>query len=149
MSRRTRKGPVATSARPDTLTMAIEAARAVDDKRGEDIIVLDLRGLVDYADFFIIATSRSRKQGQVVAEAVAERLGALGVRPLHIHGAEEGSWVLCDFADVIVHVFRDEARQYYELEQLWGDAPKVAWEPKVRPARPRVPDEDEDDSDEG
>ncbi len=112
----------------DTLTMAIVAAHAAVDKKAEDVVVIDLRGLVDYADFFVIATSRSGKQGRTVAEEVAGRLAGSGVRPINIHGVDEGRWVLGDFGDVIVHVFRDDARSYYDLETLWEDAPRIDWE---------------------
>lgn len=90
--------------------------------------VLDLRGLTDAADFFVIGSGTSDVQVRGIAENVIEQVErAGGGAPWHVEGLAAGRWVLLDYVDVVVHVFHHELRAYYQLERLWGDAPAVEW----------------------
>ncbi|MBI3724169.1 ribosome silencing factor [bacterium] len=120
--------PRKTSTREETLQLATEIARAADSKKAEDVVILDISRTLGVADFFVICTARSRKQVAVVAEAcelAARRLGTRG-RPLE---GEETGWVVADFVDVVLHVFEEEARRFYDLEHLWADSPRIEWAP--------------------
>ena len=88
-------------------------------------MALDVSGLTSFTDAFVIATGTSDRHVKAVADAVVERAAALGRRPLGVEGYEGGDWVLIDLDDVIVHVFRDEKREHYDLERLWADAPHL------------------------
>ena len=102
-------------------------AQIVDDKRGTDILVLDVRETFVIADFFIIATGQNRRQIQAMVDEMERTLKSRGVRKSSIDGYEVGRWVLVDFGDVVVHLFNEEARDYYRLELLWEDAPRLDW----------------------
>jgi len=106
------------------------------------VLVLDLRGLCHFTDYFVICHGGSSRQVLAIADAIEERLFADGRRkPKHVEGRRVADWVLMDFIDVVVHVFVDEKREFYGLERLWGDAPRVAlpgtMEGRTRPARRR------------
>ena len=109
--------------------MAVAAARAAADKQSRDIVILDVRAPIVITDYFVIATAASERQLRTVADEVQRVLGDLGVKPLRREGESEGQWLLLDYGVVVVHVFGEEARDYYELERLWRDAPHVDWEP--------------------
>ena len=110
--------------------MALVAAEAIDDKKGTDVAILDVGELLRIADVFVIATGSSRRQVQAMAEEVADQLRLFDRRPLRVEGKEVGDWVLVDYGDLIVHLFQPEPRDFYSLERLWGDAPRIAWEPQ-------------------
>jgi ribosome-associated protein len=106
------------------------------------VLVLDLRGLCQFTDYFVICHGSSSRQASAIADAIEERLFEEGRRkPKHVEGRRVADWILLDFIDVVVHVFVDEKREFYGLERLWGDAPRVAlagtMEPRIRPARKR------------
>lgn len=101
------------------------AALAADDKRGENIAVLDLRGLSLMTDYFVIVDAVSEVQVRAVANGVRESLEEWGVAAVRREGWDDARWVLLDYGDVVVHVFRTEDREYYDLERLWGDAPRL------------------------
>jgi ribosome-associated protein len=109
-------------------------AETLDEKKGQDIVLLDVSELLWITDTFVIVSGGSNRQVQTLAEAVEERLKAEGVRPLRIEGKREAEWVLLDYGDVVVHVFQPATRDYYALERLWGDAPRVEWEPATSEA---------------
>lgn len=113
----------------DTVSLARAAADALADKKGSDIVLLDVGDLIHITDLFVIATGTSRPHVKTLAEHVEEKLKGLGRRPLRDEGLPEAEWVLLDYGDFLVHVFQPTARQYYGLERLWGDAPRVTWEP--------------------
>ena len=102
------------------------AADALADRKAQDIVVLDLRGLSDAADFFVIASGTSDTHVRAVADHVMETLAGAGVRAHHAEGLAQGRWALLDFVDFVVHVFHPRQRDFYQLERLWGDAPRVA-----------------------
>ncbi len=89
---------------------------------------MDLRDISSTTDFFLLATGRSDTQVQAIAEHVIDELKKGGVRPSHVEGLAEGRWVLIDYFDVVVHVFHTAAREFYQLEGLWGDAPTRSFE---------------------
>ena len=97
--------------------------KAIAEKKGVQIRMLHVTELTSVADYFVLATVRNTKQAQAAADEVEEKMEAAGERLLRSDGYREGSWILLDFADVIVHIFTDEERRRYELDHLWGDAP--------------------------
>ena len=100
-------------------------AQAASDAKAEELILLDLRKLSFSFDFFLICSAGSGRRIQTVAEEIAEQLSEDGVRTLHREGRPEGGWMLLDFGSVVGHVFSPEAREFYKLERLWADAPRV------------------------
>ncbi|HEX9631836.1 MAG TPA: ribosome silencing factor [Gemmatimonadales bacterium] len=102
------------------------AADALADRKAQDIVVLDLRGLSDAADFFVIASGTSDTHVRAVADHVMDALAGAGVRAHHAEGLAQGRWALLDYVDFVVHVFHPSQRDFYQLERLWGDAPRVA-----------------------
>lgn len=108
------------------LELARVAAMAADDKKAADIVLLDLSGRTDVCDYFLICTGENARQVDAIVDEVRERVSAnCGVSPLSCEGREGLSWVLVDYGSVVVHVFRRETREFYRLESLWGDAPRV------------------------
>ncbi len=109
------------------------AVVAAEDKLAEDTVVLDLRGLVDSFDALVIASGRNDRQVRAIAEEV-ERLVelALDVKPIRVEGWTAAEWIALDYGDVIVHVFDEAAREYYDLEHLWSAAPALRHEPVAR-----------------
>lgn len=107
--------------------LALVCARAADEKKAEDIVVLDIGRIVPIADYFVIASGSNRKQVQAIADEITQKMKASGARRLGLEGYEEGSWICVDYGDVIVHLFNGEVRSFYELETLWADAPRVEW----------------------
>jgi ribosome-associated protein len=101
------------------------AILAAESKKALDIICLDLRGVSDMADFFIICSGTSTTHVQKVAEEIENKLRKVGEKRYIVEGAREGHWILMDFSDIVVHVFHSETREFYDLERLWGDAPRV------------------------
>lgn len=106
---------------------AVEAARVADAHRAEDIVVMDLRGLSAVTDFFVICTGTSDRQMRTVADRIREHGQRVGQRPFGVAGVENAQWILLDYVDVVIHIFDRERRDYYDLELLWGDAPRLNW----------------------
>ena len=107
--------------------VARAAAQAAYDKKAEDIAVIDLTELSDVCDYFVIATGSNNRQVDSIVDEVEEQVAkAYDEHPFSIEGREERSWILMDYGSVIVHVFTPEAREYYRLEKLWGDAPVLS-----------------------
>lgn len=98
---------------------------AIEERKGEDIVVLDVSDVSSFADTFLLATGRSERNVQAIVDAVLEAARGGGERPLGVEGYQEGRWVLIDLADVIVHVFVHEVREEYQLERLYADAHPV------------------------
>jgi ribosome-associated protein len=108
---------------------AIAAARAASDKQGRDIIVLDVAGIIAVTDIFLITSAPNVRLVRTIAEEIEAKLKRdEGVAPLQVEGLRDATWVLLDYGDVVVHVFLDETREYYGLERLWTDAPRIEWE---------------------
>ncbi|MBU6374846.1 MAG: ribosome silencing factor [Bdellovibrionales bacterium] len=104
---------------------ALECARAALEKKAENIRVLDLTRLSGFTDYFVICSGLSDRQVQAIATSVEQHLEAQGAELVNFEGFSDGRWVLMDFGDVVVHVFQDALRDYYDLENLWADAPRV------------------------
>ena len=102
-------------------------ARIAADNRAKDVLLLDLRGSTPLVDFFVIASASSRRQAASTAFEIDADMKKIGELKLGIEGAEEGRWTLIDYGDFVVHLFSDEARTYYGLEDIWGDAPRIEW----------------------
>lgn len=104
---------------------ALMAARAASDKKATDIVILDLRQIASFTEYFVICSGASNRQVQAISNEVEERLRKAGKRPLHIEGYSSAEWILLDYGDFIVHVFSSSSRQFYDLERLWRDAARV------------------------
>ena len=105
--------------------MAIALAKALDGKKGQDIKVLKTEELTTLADYFVLCTATSSTQVKAMSDACEEAMEKNGEQVHHIEGHRGGTWLLMDFSSVVVHVFTDEARKFYDLERLWGDAQAV------------------------
>lgn len=104
---------------------ALKAARAAQDKKAKDILVLGLKGLTPMADYFVICSGESTTQVKAIAEQVEEKFDEADIKPLGIEGLKYSHWVLMDYGDVIIHIFEQETRTFYELEKLWIDAKRI------------------------
>ena len=111
-----------------TYEMATTAARAASEMFAKDVTLIDLRGLVSYADYFVIASAETERQTRRIAQEVIERMIEKGHRPRTKRLDEGTAWISLDFLDVVVHIFTDEARDYYRLESLWRSAPQERWQ---------------------
>jgi ribosome-associated protein len=111
------------------MELARLAGKAALDKKAEDLLILDVRGLSSFTDFFVIMSGRSTRHVQGLAEAVETALRNKRLTPATTEGLRDGLWVLLDFNDVVVHIFYAETRAFYDLEGLWHDAPRVSVEP--------------------
>ena len=107
---------------------AVAAARAAAAKQATDVMILDVGSVIVITDFFVIATGSSDRQVKTIVDEVEKALRDRGVKPVRREGETEGRWVLLDYVDMVVHVFAEEERDYYSLERLWSDAPRVPWE---------------------
>ena len=104
---------------------AIAAAKIADERRCKDIVILDLTGKSPVTNYFVIATSTSTRQGRTVADEICTCAKKADFPRFGQAGYEQGRWILLDFVEVVVHIFDDEYREYYDLEILWGDAERV------------------------
>jgi len=110
---------------PDEITRAASLAL---DRKAEGVLVLDLRGISSATDFFLLASGNSDVQVRAIADHLIDELKKEGVRPSHVEGLQGGNWVLIDYIHWVVHVFHPTAREFYQLETLWGDAPQTSFE---------------------
>ena len=112
-----------------SLELAKLIAEAASDKKARDIVLMNMIDLTPTTDYFVVCSAGSTTQVRAIADNIEEKLQEeAGIDFLHKEGYREGDWVLLDFGDVVVHVFRQEMREYYALEQLWGDAKLTAYE---------------------
>lgn len=100
-------------------------AKAAEDKKAEDIVALNMKGVSPFTDYFVICQANSDKQVQAIAREMKERVYENGYEVKHMEGFDEGRWVLVDMGEVVAHIFHREERSYYNLERLWGDVPRV------------------------
>lgn len=110
--------------RADFPPEVMRAAELALERKGHGVLILDLRGISSATDFFVIASGTSDVQVKAIADNVLEELKKERVRPEHLEGLKGGRWVLLDYVDFVVHVFHPQARAFYQLENLWGDAPR-------------------------
>jgi ribosome-associated protein len=116
----------------DPKDLATIAADALDDKQAREIIILDVEDLVGYTSYFVLCSGRSERQVQALVDHTRRQLRTdHGVRHIGLEGVEKGRWALIDFGDVVVHIFKETERDFYDLEGLWQDAPRVEWTPSV------------------
>ncbi len=108
--------------------MALIAYDALDDKKAENISMIDIAEISTLGDYFIIANGHNRNQVQAMADAVEEELGKAGFLPKQIEGYQTANWILLDYRDVIIHVFSEEDREFYDLERIWRDGKPVSRE---------------------
>ena len=107
--------------------MWLTAVRAADAKQGKSILVLDLREITSFADFFVIVSGANSRQIQTIADEISVRLKKLGEHANSIEGYQNAEWVLMDYGDYVVHIFSEKARAYYDLERLWRGAKPVEY----------------------
>jgi ribosome-associated protein len=109
-----------------SLQLAVAAARTAEENEGRDIVVLDLRQMSPLFDYFVLATGSSRRQMHAMSEEIDHKLeDDLGDQRMSIEGYQDSRWILLDYGTVVIHLFDEEARQYYALEDLWADAQRV------------------------
>lgn len=107
--------------------LARAAVDAASDKKAADVLLLDIREVTTFADYFVICSGNNRRQIQAIAEAVDEQLSSQGASLLHREGDADTGWILLDFADVVIHVLGPKEREYYDLERLWSGAKTVVY----------------------
>ncbi|MEG8945748.1 ribosome silencing factor [Rosettibacter firmus] len=112
----------------DSLKFAKQIAQLILNKKGYDIKILDIRKISTISDFFVICSAEVDKQVKAIADEVEEKLTKKGIKCFSKEGYETLNWVILDYFDVIVHIFRNETRNYYNLEKLWGDAPLISFD---------------------
>lgn len=103
----------------------LKCLKYAEDKKGINIVLLDMRNLSSFSDYFLICSGTSSRHVQAIAQHIDESFSKEGIYPLGIEGFSNGLWILMDYDDLIVHIFYDPIRSLYDLENLWGDAPKI------------------------
>ena len=116
------------------------------DKKAEDLAILDLRGISTITDYFVICTGTSDRQMRTTAEDICEHADSVGQKVWHVAGVDSGEWIVLDFVDVVVHVFDQPRRNYYDLELIWGGAPKVRWRPTTKTSAARAAKDESTDA---
>ena len=113
------------------LEFAKEAARIAEEMHAEEVLILDLRGLSSVADFFVIGTGTSDRQMRAIADEIESYGRGVGQKPYGVNVYDSPTWLLIDYVDVVIHLFDPSKRHYYDLELLWGDAPRIEWQQAV------------------
>ncbi len=115
-----------------SLQLALAAAHVAEENRGQDVLVLDLRGLTSVFDYFVIASGTSRRQLHAISDEIDKKLcKELRDKRMGIEGYQGSSWILLDYGSVVIHLFETESRDFYAIEKLWGEAPRVVWQSLV------------------
>lgn len=118
-----------------TTGWVVTAAHAADAKQGEDIVVLEVGGVLAITDWFLVTSAGNTRQVATIGEEIERRVAeGGGPKPLRVEGLDDLRWVLMDYGDFVVHVFLTETRHYYELERLWADVPRLDWRNAEVPA---------------
>jgi ribosome-associated protein len=117
--------PTTTSTSSNSLALAQRAAQIALDNKAQDVVILDLRGVSDMTDFFIVASGTSDTAVRSIGQHIAEEMKKEGNAVTHAEGLEKGRWVLLDFVDFVVHIFHPTLRNFYQLERLWADAEQI------------------------
>ena len=112
------------------LDKARQIAQLAAEKKGEDIILMDMRVLSSVCDWFVLVSASSSRKASAIAKEVQKQLSKEKISPLHIEGKQNPYWVVLDYEDVVVHIFNNEIRDFYGLEQLWSDAPQQRFDDK-------------------
>ena len=111
----------------DSRRLAATCARIADDLKGENIVVLDMASLLEITDYFVLVTGTNRRQIRAIGEEIIVRLKKHGIQRTNMDGMDAGVWVLTDFGGVVIHIFNEEAREFYDLDGLWADAERLDW----------------------
>ncbi len=112
----------------DSMALARIAAQAADDKQGSDIVVLNVGDVLAITELFVVTSASNAPQVRTIANEISARIREqLGMSPLHTEGVGEQQWILLDYGDVVVHIFAEESRRFYEIERLYTDVPVVDW----------------------
>lgn len=101
---------------------------AASDKKARDIVTMDMKNLMSSTDYFMVCSAPTATQVRAIADNIEEKMDEAGIHFNHKEGYREGEWILLDYGDVVAHIFRQEAREYYALERLWGEAPLTPYE---------------------
>ena len=109
----------------DSRTKSLLCLKAAIEKKALNPVLLELKEMTSFTDYFLLLSGKSDRQVQAIAQAIEETLKRKGIRPLGLEGALGGKWILMDYEDVVVHIFLESVRQFYDLEGLWGDAPRI------------------------
>ena len=107
--------------------LALLAAEVCDEKKAKEIIVLDVRKITSISDYFIVCSTSNERQARAIAEDLRMRLKDMGKREMGVEGLEDARWVLQDFGDIVLHIFHESQREFYDIEGLWADAKQVRW----------------------
>ena len=113
------------TAQPRAIELATAAAKAADSKKGEDVVVLDVSGPVVITDAFVLVSADNERLVAAIVDEIEDDLRDLGAKPVRREGVREGRWALLDYGDIVVHVFRSEERDFYGLDRLWRDCPRI------------------------
>ncbi|MDD5722174.1 MAG: ribosome silencing factor [Syntrophales bacterium] len=116
----------------DSQRLVIHCVNATLDRKAEDIVILSVKDISSFADYFVICSGNSDRQIQSLADHVGQKLKTVGVFPLGVEGEHSGSWILMDYGDVILHIFYKPVREFYDIEALWSDAPRMTVEESVQ-----------------
>ena len=111
----------------DSKEIAITCAKIADEKKAQDIVILDVDKISSITDYFVICAAINERQRHAIADEIDKQMKKISVMKFGMEGYREAKWVLIDYGDFIVHIFEKEIRGYYDLELLWGDAPKIEW----------------------
>jgi ribosome-associated protein len=109
----------------DSKTKSLRMVRAAIEKKATNVVLLEMRRVSSYTDYFLICSGKSDRQVQAIAERITEVLEAEGHQPLGLEGIRDGKWILMDYGDVVAHIFLEPVRHFYDLEGLWVDAPRI------------------------
>ena len=104
------------------------AAKSAAEKKAQDILILDVANLLVITNYFLICSGKTNRQVKTISQFIQEKLGEKKTKPIGREGEDKGIWILLDYGDVVIHVFTEQERNYYELERLWRDAPQFEWE---------------------
>ncbi len=110
---------------PKEKDKVLSIARLAHNKKADDIVILDMRQLTDYTDYFVICTASSERAAKAIADEILDSTPKDKVAHRHTEGYKEGEWILIDLGDIVVHIFHAAKRAFYDLERLWGDAPRL------------------------
>ena len=107
--------------------LALLAAEVCDEKKAKEIIVLDVRKITSISDYFIVCSTSNERQARAIADDLRVRMKDLGKREMGVEGIDDARWVLQDFGDIVLHIFHESQREFYDIEGLWADAKQVRW----------------------
>ena len=114
---------------------ALLVAEIQSEKKAENIVVIDVRGLCNFTDYFVISSAESTIQFKALSKHIQDTLRKRKIKPFLVDDEITGNWMILDYNDVIIHIFSPEARAYYDIERLWGDGEIVEWEKEGKPAK--------------